>query len=208
LAADTFGRTVSNGWGSADTGGAWTLATASSNFAVGGGVGTMQMAVSSGPAAYLNSVSGRDVDLTTKVRYDKPGTGGGIYTSAVVRRIGTSDYRAKVRVTATATTITLSRTASGTETALVTQTVSGLVYAPGDVLNIRLQAEGNGTTTVRAKVWESGNAEPATWTATTTDTTASLQAAGGVGLQNYLSGSATNAPIVASMDDFRVVPLA
>ncbi len=88
----------------------WTLATASSNFSVGGGVGRMPMATSSGPSAYLNSVSARDVDLTTSFSYDKPGTGGGIYTSAVVRRIGTSDYRAKVRVTATATTLYLART--------------------------------------------------------------------------------------------------
>ena len=207
LAEDAFSRTVSNGWGSADTGGTWTLSTATSNFSVGNGVGRMTMATSSGPSAYLNSVAGQDVDLITNVSYDKPGTGGGVYTSAVVRRIGTSDYRAKLRVTATATSIILSRTVSGAETALVTQTVPGVVVAAGDVLNIRLQAEGDGTTTLRAKVWRSGTTEPATWTATATDTTAALQAPGGVGLQNYLSGSATNAPIVASIGDFQVVPL-
>ena len=210
LAADVFNRDVTNGWGSADTGGAWTLATASTNFSVvsaSGGVGRMQMATSSGPSAYLNSVSGRDVDLTTSFSYDKPGTGGGIYTSAVVRRIGTSDYRVKVRVTATGTTLYLARTVSGAETILTTQTVSGLVVAAGDVLNVRLQAEGNGTTTLRAKIWRSGTAEPAAWTTTGSDTTAALQAAGAVGLQNYLSGSATNAPVVASIADFRVVPL-
>ena len=36
---------------------------------------------------------------------------------------------------------------------------------------------------------------------TTTDTTAALQRAGGVGLWAYLSSSATNSPVTASFDD-------
>jgi hypothetical protein len=45
-----------------------------------------------------------------------------------------------------------------------------------------------------------------TWQKTATDSTAGFQAAGGVGLYLYLSGTATNAPITASFDDFRAVP--
>lgn len=207
IAADAFNRTVSNGWGPADTGGTWTLGTTSSNFAVAGGVGTMRVAAGSGPAAYLNSVSARDVDLTTSFSYDKPGTGGGIYTSALVRRIGTSDYRVKVRVTATATTLSLVRMVSGTETTLSSETVSGLVVGANDVLNMRLQAEGNGTTNLRAKIWRGGTSEPGSWNLTSSDTTAALQAAGATGMYNYLSGSATNSPITISVADFRLVPL-
>lgn len=207
LAADAFSRNVSNGWGTADTGGPWTLTTASSNFAVGGGVASARMAAGSSPTAYLNSVSGRDVDLRTNFGYDKAGTGGGIYSAGIVRRIGTSDYRAKIRVTATGTTLYLVRTVSGTETTLATQNLAGLVYAPGDVLNLRFQAVGNGSTTLRAKVWKAGTTEPGSWTATSTDTTAALQAPGGVGLWNYLSSSATNAPVQARMADLAVAPL-
>ena len=65
----------------------------------------MRMAAGSGPSAYLNSVSARDVDLddrasvtTRPVRVVDLHLGGG-------PRIGTSDYRVKVRVTATATTL-------------------------------------------------------------------------------------------------------
>ena len=78
-----------------------------------------------------------------------------------------------------------------------------------DVLNVRLQAEDNGTPTteLRAKIWKSGTTEPGAWTVSGSDNTAALQAPGAVGLQNYLSGSATNAPIRASITDFRVVPL-
>ncbi|WP_427016834.1 hypothetical protein ACQCSX_19340 [Pseudarthrobacter sp. P1] len=38
-----------------------------------------------------------------------------------------------------------------------------------------------------------------------TDTTAALQAAGGVGLTTYLSSSANNAPITVLLDNVRAV---
>src|SRR5690606_18159292 len=43
--------------------------------------------------------------------------------------------------------------------------------------------------------------EPEDWAVSATDSTAKLQAPGGVGLRAYLSGSATNAPIFAMFDD-------
>ena len=55
--------------------------------------------------------------------------------------------------------------------------------------------------TLNAKVWKSGTAEPSTWQATTTDTTAALQAAGGVGLAAYLSGSTTTNPVAVTWDN-------
>jgi hypothetical protein len=81
-----------------------------------------------------------------------------------------------------------------------------LTYNPGDLLAIKLQVYGTAPTTVSAKVWRSGQAEPAGWLLTTTDATAELQAAGAVGVVGYLSGSATNAPMTASFDDFWAGP--
>lgn len=208
VATDQFDRTVSNGWGSADTGGAWTTTTAASNFAVGGGVGTLQMATGSGPSAYLQSVSARDVDLVTTLGYDKSLTGGGTYTSAIVRRIGTSDYRARIRATATGTIFDLVRTVDGTSTVVATQTLAGVVITVDEMFQIRLQAQGSGTTTLRAKFWESGTAEPGAWMLTTTDSTAALQNPGGVGYYSYLSSSATNGPITLRVLDLQVNALA
>ena len=48
--------------------------------------------------------------------------------------------------------------------------------------------------------------EPATWTATTTDATAALQAPGYVGVNSYLSSSATAVPVVYTYDDFWAGP--
>lgn len=70
-----------------------------------------------------------------------------------------------------------------------------MVYAPGDVLNVRLEVRGAGSSTLNAKVWKTGTPEPTTWQLTSTDTTAALHSAGAVGICSYLSGSATNAPI-------------
>ncbi|MEU1973147.1 PKD domain-containing protein [Microbacterium sp. NPDC019599] len=202
IAADAFSRSVTGGWGSADTGGAWAISGAPSDFAVAGGAGTLRMAAASGPSAYLTAVSARDSETVARFGYDKPGSGGGIYTSFVVRRIGTSDYRVKLQSTATGTTMTLARTVNGAETTLAAQGL-GTVYVPGDVWNVRFRVTGTGTTTLQARAWKDGTTEPSTWT-TATDTTAALQAPGAVGVYSYLSGSANNAPITLSVLDLQV----
>jgi large repetitive protein len=72
------------------------------------------------------------------------------------------------------------------------------------VLRLRLQASGSGTTSLNAKVWKTGAVEPAAWQATITDTTAGLQTAGGVGVNAYLSTTATTAPVTATFDKLSV----
>lgn len=86
-------------------------------------------------------------------------------------------------------------------------TVTGLTYSGGDQLRVRLQVEGINPTTVRAKVWKVGTTEPEAWRASMTDTTASLQVPGSVGIITYLFGTATNAPVVFGYDDLEVAPL-
>ena len=207
-ATDVFGRTQVNGWGSADLGGAWTGGTAS-NYAVSGGVGTVKMAAAgSGPYRYLDGVSARDVEVATTFTEDKPATGGGLYETVIARRVaGVGDYRAKVRLLATGgVAISLARAdTAGTETTIRNElTVSGLSFAPGDQLRVRLQVFGTSPTTVRAKVWKASATEPADWQVSTTDSTAGLQTAGSVGLRSYLSATSTNAPVVTSVDDLWV----
>jgi PKD repeat protein len=205
LAADTFERSVAAGFGTADgAGGNWTVSNATVT-SVANGVGLMRLNLGTGPSAYLNTVSAANVDATVEVSFDKPGTGGGIYNSLVVRRIGTSDYRLKTRITSTAVILYLARTINGAETVLATQTVPGLVYQPGQVLHTRLRVTGTGTTTLQGRLWVDGQTEPNTWNLTATDTTAALQNPGAVGVYNFLSSSATNAPVTVSVDDFQVV---
>jgi PKD repeat protein len=210
LAADTFSRTVVNGLGTAETGGAWTLSGAATNFAVNGGTATLRMPTTSlGITGYLNSVSGTSTDTRVTAGPDKVTTGNGAYIWVVGRRSAGGEYRGRVRLLSNGgIAIQVSRYVSGTETVIGTETVvSGLTYAAGTPLRIRLQVDGTGTTTLRLKVWRADGTEPATWQKTGTDSTAGIQTAGSVGLATYLSGSSTNAPITISFDDYSVTAL-
>lgn len=207
-ARDTFERTATNGFGTADQGGAWTPITTSSRFSVTNGTARILMAAGSGPQIRLPGVSATDTDMTMSVGLDKPATGGGVTTSLVGRHVsGGGDYRAKVVFVANGT-VALGLTrgdSAGAQTAIATDSIiSGLTYAVGDTLNVRLQVTGTSPTTVRAKVWKNGAVEPATWQKSVTDSTAGLQSAGSIGLYSYLSSSATNAPVQSIWDDLMV----
>jgi PKD repeat protein len=207
-AQDSFTRMISGGWGAADLGGNWS--PLGSAFNVSGSYGAIAMPkVSSGSSIFLNGVSKSDTDVQVSVTTDKAATGGGIYVYVIGRRItGQGDYRAKVQlVSSGAVKVFLTRTSSaGVETDLTSATVAGLTYVPGTSLRVRLQVTGTGPTSLRAKVWVAGTTEPAAWAVSATDATAGLQAAGSVGVGDYLSGSATNAPVVVRFDDFQAGP--
>ncbi|UQX89356.1 PKD domain-containing protein [Jatrophihabitans telluris] len=208
FASDAFTRTVANGWGTADQGGAWTVATASL-YNVNGSAATMAMKTAgSGPTAYLNSVSQQDAVLAVDASLDSAATGGGTYVNLVLRHSGTTDYRVKARFVAGGSVqMLVTKVVAGVETTLKSLTVSGVTYTAGDVYRIKATVSGNGTTTLSGKIWKAGTAEPALAQISTTDTEASLQRAGSFGLQSYLSGSATTLPVTAKYDNLSVTAL-
>lgn len=208
FATDAFERTLASGLGVADLGGNWSLAGSATNFSVSGGQGRLRMSgPGSGVSAFLPGTS-TDTEVRVTVGTDKLPTGGGIFTSVVGRRVGGSDYRAKVRFLSGGGVQLFLTRVSGGETDLTGITVPGLTYAAGDRFHVRLQVTGASPTQVRAKVWKVGTTEPATWQVSTTDTTPALQNGGGVGLVVYVSGSATNAPVIATWDDLWAGPTA
>jgi hypothetical protein len=145
------------------------------------------------------------VTLTT----DKVGTGGGIYLYVAGRRISANnEYHARIQIVGTAVTISLSRlTGSATDVAIGSALkIAGLTYTPGMALKVRFQVYGTNPTTLNLKVWNAAQPEPATWQLTATDSTAGLQVNGSVSIRSYVSGSATNAPLVTKASAFSVVP--
>ena len=209
IVVDTFGRTLASGWGSADTGGAWTGST--SSLSVGGGTGKIRIAAAgSGPSVYLNTTTTKDADLTATMSSDKVGTGSGLYLSTVGRRVaGAGDYRLQTRLRPDGLVgVSILRVdAAGAQTVISAEaTVPGYHFVAADKLNVRLQVTGTSPTTVRANVWPATMTEPAAWLRSVTDTTAGLQVAGSVGFMAYLSGTGTNAPITTSFDDLYVRP--
>ncbi len=210
LASDDFERTVSVGWGTAPVGGAWTNTGSSSQSGVSGGTGRLSaLTAGTGPSAFLSSISSTNLELRVDVTFDKVPVGGtsGVDQGFLLRRVNGEDYRAKVRLLPGGVVrVGLSRVAAnGAQTVVVPeQVVSGLTYVAGEVLSIRAQAIGTSPTTLRARVWR-GATEPSTWQVLATDSLASLQAPGAIGLHFYVAGSVTNAPIVARFDQLRAV---
>ena len=207
FAADVFGRTSASGWGSADIGGAWTVSGAPANYSVGGGTGKMKLPTAgSTMTTTLGSVSRADVDLNVSFTTDLAPTGGGIFFTPVVRKVGTTYYSAKLTVASTGKiTAYLTKVVSGTETTLKSAVVTGLTFAPGSSVRVRFQAIGSGTTTLNVKAWNDGTSEPTAWTVSTTDSTAALQTAGSIGLIGYVSASSTNAPVIVSVTNLKAV---
>jgi hypothetical protein len=205
LARDTFGRTVSGGWGTPDVGPPWQ-ASPPAAYAVGAGRGTVTLAA--GQFRTVTTALGvlaTDVGVTLSV--DKAPTGSGQYLYVVLRRTSAgTDYAVRIRRTsATAATIALvRRTATGSETLLSSErAVSG--WNNGIPLRVRGIVQGTSPTALAARAWLATATEPTAWTVTASDATPAWQAAGGAGIGAYLSGSATNAPVTLSVDDFGAV---
>ncbi|WP_374311544.1 PKD domain-containing protein [Microbacterium sp.] len=203
---DDFTRTVGSGWGTANVGGAWTSLTSMS---VAGGVGRISLVAGQTRAPALAATAADDLSASLVFSADKVANGGGLHFSYVVHKSAAGEYRLKVRTLATgAVQASLTKVVGTTETTFATQTLTGYTYTAGAKLRVRLETEGAGaSTTLRGKVWADGTTEPAGWTVTGSDSVASLQGAGQVGVVAYATGTVTNAPVVVSVDDIRVTSL-
>ena len=209
IATDNFGRTQATGLGTADLGGAWTSSGTASNYSVSAGTAKIVMPTAgAGRSSYLNSVSARDVNATVDVTLDKAATGGGTFVSLAARRTGTSEYRARIKyLTGGTIQLYIGRIVNGTESTLQIVNIPGITVAPGDVLRLRFEVSGTTTATLNAKVWRAGTTEPAAWQNTITDTTPTLNTAGGIGIIAYTSGTTTNTPITATIDNLNVTTI-
>jgi PKD repeat protein len=208
IAADTFTRTVASGWGSADTGGAWTTSGSGITLSV-----TSSSAQASIPAgrtltAFLNSATNLDTDLTHQVWLDEAPTGGGVQATSVVRSTAGGSYRVTVKLSASGQVAgSIVSVVGTTSTTIAAATVvAGITYTPGLKLLVRTQATGSSPTTIRYRVWAQGSTEPSTWLQTVTDSSAGLQEAGAIGFVGYVSGTATQASTM-HFDDLTAISL-
>ncbi len=186
IAQDTFTRTVTDSWGTADVGGPWTVvAGAAANFDVNGASGTVATpGGSQQQAAHLGQVSVRDVDAAGRDDLPRcPHRLGELLRLPPPPPTG----RRRVLPGGAVRHLRRARCSSGARPApgpnCSPTSITGLSFAAGDTFLLRVQAEGAAPTTIRARAWEQGTAEPASWQATATDATAGLQQAGSVGIR-------------------------
>lgn len=199
LVTDTFTRATASGWGTSDTGYAYTLV---------GGTGSTNgsQAVLSFPGAgartgVMSTLSLQDVDISGfgTLPFDLP-TGNNIIPVLVRFRYhsATDHVFAWARVETTGAVTAGITGGAGTPIIAPATTVSGLTFSAAAGLNIRAQAEGQ---TFRVKVWAGNAPEPYAWTSTGNSTV--NMTAGLVGLGASVSSGVTNTlPVVVTLDNF------
>ena len=206
VAQDSFTRTATGGWGSADVGGAWSMGQGpASALSVASGEGALNT-----PSGYANlrvvnlaSTPTRDVDATVKMTLSGvSGSGGSAYGALLLRRqTDGSYYRVGLWALATGKLIIHSQTGAGETVAPDVDT--GIPFTPGAYM-MRVQVQGANPTTLRVKAWKPGTTEPTTWRTNTT-VTRGPQVAGTLGLRT--SVSSTTAPVTFKLDDLSVMDM-
>jgi PKD repeat protein len=186
LATDAFARTVTGGWGEAEVGGPWVVSGGATRFSVGSGTGRAQVSPGGSVGAALGAVSSTATDLHVTTT-PSVAPGGTLQITASGRVVGAADYGGLLKLYSDGS-VQLYATRTGT--AIGGGVVSGVTWSAGVPMHVRVQVTGTSPTVVRARTWRDGTPEPSAWTASASDATAALQAAGGLKLNAYLSGAA------------------
>lgn len=200
--ADAFTRSVSNGWGSADSGQAYTTSGGSaSDYSVNGTQGLMSLASVNVSRWTIIDLNVADIDVAASVATGVTATGGSHFFYVAGRFIDTSNtYLARLEfTTAQAVVLSLRKRVGGSETELAAFT-TGLTHAAGTRFAVRLQLFG---TALQGKAWLASGAEPTGWMVSATDS--DLTGPGDVAIRSLLSSLNTNTlPVTASWDDLNV----
>ena len=195
---DAMGTAVSNGWGNADTGQAWSVVGTASDYSKASGVG--KHLHSAANVNHWSTVAAplADFNQTWTVSTDKLAAGSSMFAYMVGRFVDTSNaYFARLEFTTAATVIlTITKLVAGVTTVLATATAT-LPHTINTKYAVRFTVAGN---LLQARMWLASGSEPSTWGASTVDTT--FAAAGPAGMRSLVGSGATNAPVNFSFDDF------
>lgn len=204
-ARDAFGRTVASSWGTADQGGAYAPAS-NAALSVGSGVGKMTLNANANVRPTLG-LSQTTQDVLVRVSADKLAVGGARTVGPVMRFIDASNYyRGDVIYNADGTVDVLwQRVLAGAFTVISSTVRTALTDSAGAWYWVRGRASGTSPTTLQMKVWADGTAEPSTWSVETTDSSAALQVASGLGVRGGLGAATSNSPVVISWDDLETL---
>jgi len=200
---DTFTRVTANGWGTSDSGQAWTnVNAANSDFSTSGTVAAHSVgSVNSSRYSVLASLSLADVDIQADMATSVTAAGGPQFSHIVARYVNANTmYLARLRFNLDQTIdLTIQKRVNGTQTDIETVNIVG-THAAGVFFTVRFQIYG---TTLRAKGWETGAVEP-DWLLVTTD--GALPNAGPIGVRSVLDAANSNPlPVTFSYDNYRLL---
>ena len=208
---DSFDRSTTAGWGTASTGGDWTVDWGRNAYSTLDSKGRVALAgARSSTSIHSPVIDSTATESQVDLSMDALAGGNGAYITYVGRQTDSGRYQTEFRVASDGTvTMTVAKRVDGTETVLGTAPVG--TYKPGEALHLRLALDGanasasqiNASTAVRARAWI-GDTEPSAWQVDTTDDDAGLAAPGSVGLMTYVSASAGGETVNLDVDSVKV----
>lgn len=200
VVADTFTRTVTGGWGTADTGQTWTTSGGVvSDYAVGSGVGTQTATTENVLRATLLDIGTGDIDYYVTVSSNKLAAGADQVAQLLGRRTNAGNfYFAQLTfTTAQDVTLDLNKRVSSVDTNIgAAVTLATGTHAINQQWTVRLHVYG---TNIKVKAWLTSTSEPVTWTHEVTDT--SLSSGNIISVRNILGTGTSNEPVVFSFDN-------
>lgn len=200
---DTFARSVSSGWGTADSGQPWTVLQGSAaDFSVSSGVGRQVHPVAGTFHAVTASCPVADVDLTTTFTVSALPNTDFVYAFLMARTVSTATfYMARTRISsAGAMQLTLRKRVSNTETELALFNTS-FTYVANAQYRMRFAVQG---TNLMARMWPVSSLEPGTWQVAATDP--AITVPDDAGIRTLTGGTVTNLPITFSFDNINSLP--
>lgn len=206
---DAFGRTTSSGWGTADSGQAWTTAGGSaSDYATAGGAASMSLGtVNVSRRATLTTVDLGlipSIDAAATFSVSAVATGAPLRAGLVVcagADPSADHYRAQLNFELSgALSLSLIKRVGGTDTTIDSAALVD-TYASNTQVRVRVVTSG---TTLAARAWLAAGTEPTdTVDVAVTDDTAFT--AGAVGVRCLAATGNTNTTPVVSVRDFAVI---
>lgn len=199
---DRFTRVTASGWGTAESGQAWTTTGGTgANYAVNG---TEGQHLQTAAVTNLRTTAGSftDVEVRGLITLPAVATGASYSASLMARYADVNNHYMGQLIAGIDGGVTLRLTTfvAGVATDLFTSPGIG-GYEAGDKWWLVFSVIGS---TLAVKAWPETGAEPANWTLTATNT--ALTAAGAIGLRTILGGGSTSAPITITIDNVSATP--
>lgn len=197
---DSFTRTTSSSWGAADSGQTWGSSGSAVDFSCDGATGVHTL-TSFGVSRRSFTGSATDFVAETMVSSSALAAGSSLNGGIIGRYIDADNhYIFRIRFSPSQFVYgAIQGQVGGTVTTLGAEVqAAGLTHTVGTFYRIKAEALGS---TLRMKIWQDGQAEPADWLISVTDT--AISSAGGVGVRSIVNtGVTTPLPIAFKYDDF------
>jgi len=203
FASDAFGRTLVDGWGTADNGGAWVLSggTNPGNYDVNGGFGTHTLTSVGTSHRSVLFTSLTDVDMRCDVQTSALATGGAITAGLGARQTSNSNlYQGRLSYNTNGTvTLSLVKRVAAVETELASYALPATAHVPNTSIRLRFKVSGS---SLYVKAWDPAQREPG-WLLTATDT--SLTVSSMLGMRSVTGSGNTNTNPVVRYGNFKVL---